>query len=82
MAGSNPSSDDQDLHRLLFPKSRYYGEFSPQHLTFNANLQEFANRVNYISCLNTGGKLSSEDAYQQIRGLYQQLKQSKQGLGI
>lgn len=82
MARSHPSSNRQRLDDVLLPRSRYYGEFSPQNLTFNANLQEFANRVTYISCLNTGGKLSSEEAYQQIRGLYQQLKQSRQGLGL
>lgn len=82
MAGSNPLPEGQDRNRLLFPRSRYYGEFSPQHLTFNANLQEFAHRVGYISSLNTGGKISPEDAYQQIQGLYQQLKQSKKSLGL
>ncbi|MFH7243261.1 MAG: hypothetical protein ACHWZW_10475 [Spirulina sp.] len=82
MTGLNPSSNRQDRDRLLFPHSRYYGEFSPQNLTFNANLQEFAHRVGYISSLNTGGKISPEEAYQQIKGLYQQLKQSKQSLGL
>ncbi len=82
MAGSNSSPEHRDMKRLLFPQSRYYGEFSPQNLTFNANLQEFANSVSYISCLNTGGKLSPEEAYQQIKGLYKQLKRSKQGLGL
>lgn len=82
MAGSNPWSDRQDRDRFLFPRSRYYGEFSPQNLTFNANLQEFAHRVGYISSLNTGGKISPEEAYQQIHGLYQQLKQSKKSLGL
>jgi hypothetical protein len=67
---------------LLCPRSRYYGEFSLQNLTFNANLQEFALRVGYISGLQTGGKISPEDAYEQIKGLYQQLKQSKKSLGI
>lgn len=82
MANLNPSPERQDADQMLFPRSRYYGEFSPQNLTFNANLQEFAHRVGYISSLNTGGKISPEEAYQQIKGLYQQLKQSKQGLGL
>jgi hypothetical protein len=82
MTRSNPSSDSQARDQTLFPRSRYYGEFSPKNLTFNANLQEFAHRVGYISCLNTGGKISPEDAYQQIQGLYHQLKQSKQSLGL
>ncbi|MEB3288754.1 MAG: hypothetical protein VKI82_02495 [Leptolyngbya sp.] len=82
MADSNSSSERRDMDRLLFARSPYYGELSPQNLTFNANLQEFANRVSYISCLNTGGKLSPEEAYQQIKGLYDQLKRSKRGLGL
>jgi hypothetical protein len=82
MTYSQPSSDRQDLDRLLFPRSRYYGEFSPKNLTFNANLQEFSQRVSYISGLQTGGKLSPEDAYQRIKSLYQQLEQSKEGLGL
>ncbi len=82
MTHFNPSVDRQDLNQLLCPRSRYYGEFSLQNLTFNANLQEFAHRVNYISGLQTGGKLSPEDAYQQIQGLYRQLQQTKEGLGI
>jgi hypothetical protein len=79
---SQPSPDRQELDRLLFPRSRYYGEFSPKNLTFNANLQEFSQRVSYISGLQTGGKLSPEDAYQRIKSLYQQLEQSKEGLGF
>ncbi|MBD2427573.1 hypothetical protein [Phormidium sp. FACHB-1136] len=82
MTRSNPSSDAQAHDQMLFPRSRYYGEFSPKNLAFNANLQEFAHRVGYISCLNTGGKISPEDAYQRIQGLYHQLKQSKKSLGL
>lgn len=49
---------------------------------FNANLQEFAQRISYISGLQTGGKLSPDEAYDQIRSLYKQLKRSKKGLEI
>ena len=34
---------------FLNPQSRYWGEFSPQNLAFNANLQEFAQRIGYIA---------------------------------
>ena len=71
-----------DLDNFLCPRSRYYGEFSPQQLTFNANLKEFAQRISYISGLQTGGKLSPDEAYDQIRSLYKQLKRSKKGLEI
>lgn len=76
------SSDRRDRDSFLFPRSNYYGEFSPQQLTFNANLQEFAHRISYISGLQTGGKLSPDEAYSQIKALYKQLKQSKKGLEI
>ncbi|TVP67382.1 MAG: hypothetical protein EA342_08775 [Leptolyngbya sp. LCM1.Bin17] len=76
------ASNRRDLDNFLYPRSRYYGQFSPQQLTFNANLQEFAQRVGYISGLQTGGKLSPDEAYQQIKGLYKQLKASKKGLDL
>lgn len=72
------SPDDYFLH----PRSRYRGQFKPENLAFNANLQEFAQRVTYICNLETNGKLSPEESYQQIRTLWKQLKQSKKQLGI
>jgi hypothetical protein len=67
---------------FLYPKSRYHGSVQPENLVFNANLQEFAQRVNYITNLETNGKLSSEESYKEIRALWQQLKRSKKNLGI
>ncbi|WOD39846.1 hypothetical protein [Nodosilinea sp. E11] len=81
MTQSN-SSNRNEIDNFLCPRSRYYGEFSPQQLTFNANLQEFAHRIGYISGLQTGGKLSPDEAYDQIKTLYKQLKRSKKGLNV
>lgn len=67
---------------FLYPRSRYRGEFTPETLAFNANLQEFAQKVSYISGLETGGKLSPEQAYKQVKSLWKQLKQSKKTMGI
>lgn len=67
---------------FLYPHSRYQGEVKPENLVFNANLQEFAQRVGYITNLETSGKLSPEEAYTQIKALWKQLKQSKKALGI
>ena len=36
-------------------------------------LQEFAQRVSFIANLETGGKLSPEESYQQIQALWKQL---------
>jgi hypothetical protein len=77
-------TDRQDANRekeqFFYPIGRYRGEFTPEHLAFNANLQEFAQRVVLICGLETGGKISSTDAYKQIKELWQQLKKSKQEL--
>jgi len=67
---------------FLYPRARYRGQFTPERLAFNANLQEFAQRVTYISGLETNGKLPPEEAYQKIEHLWQQLEQSKNALGI
>jgi len=67
---------------FLYPKTRYRGEFSPQNMMFNSNLQEFAHKVNYICGLETNGKLSSEVAYQRIKQLWKELKESKKNLNI
>jgi len=52
---------------FIYPRSRYYGQIKPENLVFNANLQEFAQRISYICNLETGGKLSAEESYQQIK---------------
>jgi len=67
---------------LLYPRSRYYGDFKPENLAFNANLQEFAQKVSFITCLQTAGKLESHQAYKDIELLWEELKKSKRELGI
>jgi hypothetical protein len=67
---------------FLYTQSRYRGKFTPEYLAFNANLQEFAQKLSYISALHTGGKLSSEKAYEQVEGLWEKLQQSKLAMNI
>jgi hypothetical protein len=62
--------------------SRYRGNATPENVVFNANLQEFAHKVNFIVALQTSGKLSAEESYVQIETLWEQLRESKQHLGI
>ncbi|HAN72946.1 MAG TPA: hypothetical protein DDZ60_00260 [Planktothrix sp. UBA10369] len=62
--------------------SRYRGNATPENIVFNANLQEFAQKVDFIVGLQTGGKLSAEESYVQIETLWEQLRESKQYLGI
>lgn len=62
------------LSQFLTPRSRFRGNFTPQNLLFDANLQEFAHRVSLISNLENGGKLAPGEAYQQIETLWEQFK--------
>jgi hypothetical protein len=52
----------------------------PQNLVFDANLQEFSNKVSLICSLETGGKITPEEAYRQIKELWKQLKQTKKAI--
>ncbi|MEH2289453.1 DUF7219 family protein [Nostoc sp.] len=74
--------NSQDKNSFFYPRSRYYGKFRPENLVFNANLQEFSQKISYITSLETGGKLSQEEAYQQIKSLWKELKHSKRQLSI
>lgn len=74
--------NNQKKEDFLYPRHRYYGEFTPEKLVFNANLQQFAQRVSYICSLETGGKIDTLQAYKQIKALWKQLKASKQQLQI
>lgn len=75
-----PNSSEKD--NFLFPRSSYRGKVKPENLVFNANLQEFAQRISYICNLETAGKIEPAEAYQQIKALWKALKESKQQLGI
>jgi len=73
---------DLALEKFLYPRSRYWGSIKPENLVFNANLQEFANRVGFIAALETSGKLSPLEAFEQVQVLWEKLKISKEKLGI
>ncbi|MEM1368386.1 MAG: hypothetical protein AAGG02_10280 [Cyanobacteria bacterium P01_H01_bin.15] len=73
---------DLDKDKFFYPKSTYHGNFSPENLVFNANLQEFAGRINIICGLETAGKITSAEAYRRIKDLWQSLDKSKEQLGI
>jgi hypothetical protein len=75
-------SNQINKNSFLYPRSRYHGQVKPENLVFNANLQEFAQRVSFICNLETNGKLSSEESYKQIKVLWKQLKRTKKQLGI
>ena len=74
---------DNGKNSFLYPKGNYHGEITlnnPENLVFNANLQEFAQKVSYICGLETNGKISTEEAYNRIKQLWHQLKASNKEL--
>lgn len=74
------TNDEKD--KFLYPRNPYHGEFKPENLVFNANLQEFAQRVSFLCNLETAGKIKPGEAYRQIKEMWQQLKISKKALRI
>lgn len=80
MAEHQEPNPERSRDQFLFPLASYKGEFSPGNLAFNANLQEFAQRIGYICALESSGKMPPEEAFQQIKGLWGVLKKSKQEL--
>jgi hypothetical protein len=67
---------------FLYPRVRYRGDIRPENLVFDANLQEFSQRVSYITNLEVSGKLSPLESYEQIKTLWTQLERTKEQLGV
>ena len=67
---------------FLYPHRSYRGKTQPENLVFDANLQEFAQKVGYVCNLENNGKLSGEEAFKEIKNLWQQLKESKKQLQV
>ncbi len=82
MSDTQDQNQNKSINQFLYPYSSYHGKVKPENLLFNANLQEFAHRVNYICNLETSGKIKSVDAYTEIKKLWKQLKISKESLQI
>ena len=75
-------SQDADLSKeeFLAPHAPFRGKFSPEHLAFDANLQEFAQRISILCNLETAGKISPNEAYDKIKQLWKELRESKHNL--
>ncbi len=57
--------------------SSYRGnDWSPERLAFHQNLEQFADRVGLIVGLQANGKISQENAYDEIRQIWKQLRSS------
>lgn len=77
---ANTDKQKKDLNKFLYPVHNYHGEFTPNNLAFNANIQEFAQKISYICGLETRGKIPPEEAYKKIKSLWKALRQSKHNL--
>lgn len=73
---------ESDKEQFLYPLDNYRGDFKLEKMLFNANLQEFAQRVNVICNLETNGKISSQQAYQEIKVLWKKLKNTRKSLDL
>lgn len=73
---------EDDRESFLTPRARFQGEFTPENLAFDSNLQEFAQRVAYVCALETAGKITPTEAHRRIRVLYEALERSHVGLRI
>lgn len=57
--------------------SSYRGsDWTPERLAFHQNLEQFADRVGLIVGLQANGKISQEHAYDEIRQIWKQLRES------
>ena len=61
---------------FLCHNSTYYGQVKSKNLLFNSNLQKFTQKVSYICCLETGGKVSPENSFRQLKSLWKELKKT------
>ncbi len=61
--------------------SSFHGKnWTPQRAAFHQNLEQFADRIGLIVGLQANGKISQEEAYEQIKSLWKTLKISKNDL--
>jgi hypothetical protein len=65
---------------FLYPKSKFRGEWTPENVVFDDNLQSFSSQINYICNLENAGKIAPIEAYRRIKNLWKNLKRSKKNL--
>ena len=71
---------DIEKENFIYPYRSYHGKETLPDMIFDANLQEFSDRVAMICALENGGKISPEEAYKQIKELWKEMKASKKNL--
>ena len=56
-------ASNQDKDQFFYPRYPYRGEVKPENVVFNANLQEFAQEVNYLCNLLDFGQKKFVSVY-------------------
>ncbi len=72
----------RQLDSLLYQNNSYHGPTNPENLIFNDRLQAFNQKVSFICSLETAGKLTPQESYQQIEHLWYDLTQVVKQVGI
>jgi hypothetical protein len=55
-------------------------EFSAEQILMEANIREFGHSISLICALETGGKITPQEAYALIKKTWRELKTSRRGL--
>jgi len=72
---------NKGIHSPLEGHSGYRGaNWSPERLAFHKNLETFADRIGLIVGLQANGKIGQDQAFEDIRKLWSQLKASSKEL--
>ncbi len=74
-------ADQDGIRNPMEIYSSFHGkDWSPQRAAFHQNLEQFADRIGLIVGLQANGKVSQEEAYEQIKELWKALKVSRTDL--
>ena len=74
-------ADQDGIRNPMEIYSSFHGkDWSPQRAAFHQNLEQFADRIGLIVGLQANGKVSQEEAYDQIKDLWKTLKISRNDL--
>lgn len=71
-----------DYIKSRYSRNSYYNGLTAEYLNYNANLQELSQKIAYICELESGRKISAEQAYEEVKRLWLQFKQNREELGI
>ncbi len=71
-------ADQNGIRNPMEIYSSFHGkDWSPQRAAFHQNLEQFAHRIGLIVGLQANGKVSQEEAYEQIKELWNALRASR-----